>query len=43
MADLAIKTEGLSKVYATDFWKKGISGLDDLNIEVRKGTVFAFI
>ena len=43
MADLVIRTEGLSKVYATNFWKKGISGLDDLNLEVRKGTVFAFI
>lgn len=43
MTDLAIQTKELSKVYPTDFWKKGISGLDNLNLEVRKGTVFAFI
>jgi ABC-2 type transport system ATP-binding protein len=43
MADFAIRTEGLTKVYSTDFWKKGVLGLDDLNLEVETGSVFAFI
>jgi ABC-2 type transport system ATP-binding protein len=43
MADFAIRTEGLTKVYSTDFWKKGFVGLDQLDLEVAEGSVFAFI
>jgi len=43
MADLAIRTKGLTKIYTTDFWKKGILGLDQLDLEVSEGSVYAFV
>ena len=43
MTHLAIQTEGLTKVYKGDFWKKGVVGLEDLNLEVEEGEVYAFL
>ena len=43
MSDYAIKIEGLTKYYKGDFWKKPILGVNNLNLYVEKGGVFAFI
>ena len=47
MGDPAIRTEGLTKVYLEDT-KGGLSrkkriGVEDLNLEIKKGEVFAFL
>jgi ABC-2 type transport system ATP-binding protein len=39
----AIRTEGLSKVYRSGFWRIPYTGLADLNLEVPEGTSFGFI
>lgn len=43
MTNLVIQTEGLTKVYKGDFWKKGVVGLENLNLEVEEGEVYAFL
>ncbi len=43
MADLAIHTENLTKVYRGDLGKRPIVALDGLNCDVERGEVFAFI
>lgn len=39
----AIRAEGLRKVYTTDFWKKPVTGLVKLDLEVQRGEIFGFI
>ena len=43
MSDLAIRTEGLRKVYRTGFFRRAYVGLEGLDLEVRQGEVFGFI
>jgi len=43
MSNLAIRTEGLTKIYKGELGQKSIVGLEDLNLEVFEGEVFAFL
>lgn len=43
MADTAIRTENLGKIYKGDIEKKPFTALTDLNLEVQKGEVFTFL
>ncbi|MDP2316674.1 MAG: ABC transporter ATP-binding protein [Pseudomonadota bacterium] len=40
---IAIRTEKLSKVYRSGFWRIPYTGLSDLDLEVPEGTSFGFI
>lgn len=40
---LPIEVRGLSKVYHTDFWKKPVTALRDLDLTVEPGEIFGFI
>ena len=40
---LAIKAEGLQKVYRSGFWMRPHTGLHGLDLEVRQGEIFGFI
>ncbi len=39
----AIRAEGLGKVYRTGFFMRRFTGLDGLDLEVRRGEIFGFI
>ena len=41
--EFAIRTVGLSKVYKGDLGKKPVLGLEELNLEVEQGEVYAFL
>jgi ABC-2 type transport system ATP-binding protein len=41
--DLAIETRGLQKIYYSGFLRRPFTGLDGLDLEVRRGEVFGFI
>ncbi len=41
--DAAIRTEGLTKVYRSGFWRIPYAGITDLTLEVPTGTSFGFI
>jgi ABC-2 type transport system ATP-binding protein len=41
--DLAIETRGLQKIYYSGFLRRPFTGLDSLDLEVKKGEVFGFI
>ena len=43
MDEYVIKTENLSKVYGSFFWKKKEPALMDLNLAIPAGTVFGFL
>ena len=44
MSDLpAILTRGLTKTYTSDFWKKPVTALRGLDLEVHQGEIFGFI
>jgi len=43
MSELAVHTEGLTKIYKGDLGQKDVLGLDDLHLEVKEGEVFAFL
>lgn len=43
MTNWVIETENLTKIYQGDFWKKGQPSLENLNLQVREGEVYAFI
>jgi ABC-2 type transport system ATP-binding protein len=43
MTHPAIRTEGLTKVYRSGFWRIPYTGLADLDLEVPAGTSFGFI
>jgi ABC-2 type transport system ATP-binding protein len=43
MPNLAIKTEALTKIYKGELGQKPVVGLEDLNLEVKKGEVYAFL
>jgi len=43
MSNWIIETENLSKTYQGDFWKKGTPSLENLNLQVQAGEVYAFI
>jgi ABC-2 type transport system ATP-binding protein len=43
MSELAVHTEGLTKIYKGDLGRKDVLGLDDLHLEVKEGEVFAFL
>jgi ABC-2 type transport system ATP-binding protein len=40
---LAIKAEGLQKIYRSGFWMRPHTGLHGLDLEVRQGEIFGFI
>ena len=42
-AEIAIAIRGLRKVYRSGFWMRPHVGLDQLDLEVRRGEVFGFI
>lgn len=41
--DLAIETRGLQKIYYSGFLRRPFTGLESLDLEVRRGEVFGFI
>ncbi len=41
--DPAIRTEGLTKVYRSGFWRRRVRILRDLTLEVRAGEVFGYL
>jgi ABC-2 type transport system ATP-binding protein len=43
MPEIVIQTEDLSKIYKGDLGQKPVIGVESLNLEVRRGEVFAFL
>jgi ABC-2 type transport system ATP-binding protein len=43
MENPVIRTEGLTKIYKGDLGRKPTVGVENLNLEIRKGEVFAFL
>lgn len=43
MAKAVIRTEKLTKIYKSDLGQKPITGVEDLNLEIQEGEVYAFL
>ncbi|TDJ06612.1 MAG: ABC transporter ATP-binding protein [Deltaproteobacteria bacterium] len=38
-----IKLENISKTFRSDFWKKGVSALEDISFEIKSGKIIGFL